>query len=48
MELAELPAVHFADPEGFTFMPLLLDVSGVDQRQLGSVDISLLRVIPGK
>ena len=26
MELAELPAVHFADPEGFTFMPLLLDV----------------------
>jgi hypothetical protein len=34
MELAELPAVHFADPEGFTFMPLLLDVSGVDQRQL--------------
>ena len=24
MELAELPAVHFADPEGFTFMPLLL------------------------
>ena len=24
--------MHFADPEGFTFMPLLLDVSGVEMQ----------------
>ena len=29
-EFADLPAVHFADPEGFAFMPLPVGVSGVE------------------
>ena len=32
MEPVELPAVRFANPEGFTFIPLMLDSSGIEMQ----------------